>query len=390
MEEEVIMNTALRVLLVDDSKGDANLIVLELQDSGYAPEFERVDKPETFRAALTGQSWDIIICDYFMPRFSGLDALAMVKENDLDLPFIIVSGVIGEDVAVAAIKSGAYDYVMKDNLVRLGPAVRRALQEAEDHRARKQAEEEVRRRNQELALLNRVGQALNSTLDLDQVLATILEEARCLLGVVASSIWLVDPESDEVVCRQATGPKSSIVRGWRLPPGEGIAGWVAHHNQSLIVPDVQSDERYFGEVGQQMGLDLRSLLSVPLKIRQDVIGVIQVVDTGLDRFGEKDRALLESLAAPAATAIENARLYEQAQQEIIERKQAEESLREALAQVKKLSGLLPICANCKKIRDDEGYWQDVAVYVQEHSEAEFTHGICSDCAKELYPDFLED
>jgi transcriptional regulator with GAF, ATPase, and Fis domain len=319
-----------------------------------------------------------------------LDALAMVKESDLDLPLIIVSGVIGEDIAVAAIKSGAYDYVMKDNLVRLGPAVRRALQEAEDHRARKRAEEEVRRRNQELALLNRVGQVLNSTLDLDQVLATILEEARDLLGVVASSIWLVDHETDEVVCRQATGPKSSIVRGWRLPPGKGIAGWVAHHNQSLIVSDVQSDERYFEEVGQQMGVDLRSILSVPLKIRQDVIGVIQVVDTKIDRFGEKGQALLESLAAPAATAIENARLYERAQQEILERKRAEESLREALAQVKRLSGLLPICANCKKIRDDEGYWQDVAVYVQEHSEAEFTHGICSDCAKELYPDFLED
>jgi DNA-binding NtrC family response regulator len=138
------MSTPLRVLLVEDSKGDANLIVLELQDSGYAPEFERVDTPEAFRAALTRQTWDLIICDYFLPRFSGLDALAMVKESGLDLPFIIVSGVIGEDVAVAAMKSGAYDYVMKGNLARLGPAVQRALQEAEERRARRRAEEAQR------------------------------------------------------------------------------------------------------------------------------------------------------------------------------------------------------------------------------------------------------
>jgi PAS domain S-box-containing protein len=138
------MSTSLRVLLVEDSKGDAKLIMLELQDSGYDPEFERVDTPEAFGAALTGQTWDVIISDYFLPRFNGLDALAMAKENGLDLPFIIVSGVIGEDVAVAAMKSGACDYVMKDNLVRLGPAVQRALQEAEERRARRRAEEAQR------------------------------------------------------------------------------------------------------------------------------------------------------------------------------------------------------------------------------------------------------
>jgi PAS domain S-box-containing protein len=138
------MSTPLRVLLVEDSKGDANLIVLELQDSGYDPEFERVDTPEAFRAALTRQTWDVIICDYFLPRFSGLDALAMVKERELDLPFIIVSGVIGEDVAVAAMRSGAYDYVIKNNLARLGPAVQRALQEVEERRARRRAEEAQR------------------------------------------------------------------------------------------------------------------------------------------------------------------------------------------------------------------------------------------------------
>ena len=193
----------------------------------------------------------------------------------------------------------------------------------EDITERKQTEEVLRQRNQELALLNRVGQALNSTLDLDQVLATILEEVRYLLGVIASSIWLVAPETDGLVCRQAIGPKNSVVRGWQLPMGEGIAGWVAYHGQSLIVPDVQDDERYFEGVDRRIGLGLRSVLCVPLRVRQDVIGVLQVVDTKIARFGERDQALLESLAVPAATAVENARLYKLAQLEIAERKRAE-------------------------------------------------------------------
>jgi PAS domain S-box-containing protein len=194
---------------------------------------------------------------------------------------------------------------------------------------RKRAEEALRQRNRELALLNQVGQVLSSTLELDQVLAAILERVCHLLGVVASSIWLVDPETDELVCRQATGPKSEIVCGWRLALGEGLAGWVARHGQGLIVPDARADERYFQGVDQQTGLNVQSILSVPLKIKREVIGVLQMVDTEAARFSERDLGLLESLAAPAAISLENARLYERAQQEIVERKQAEEALAES-------------------------------------------------------------
>jgi len=186
---------------------------------------------------------------------------------------------------------------------------------ARDITERKRAEEALRQRNRELAMLNRAGQALASTLDLDQVLVTILEEVRHLLGVVASSIWLTDSETDELVCEQVTGPQSEIVRGWRLAPGEGLAGWVVHHDESLIVPDVRADERYFKRVDEQIGLSLRSILTVPLRLKQSVIGVLQVVDTEVDRFSIMDLELMESLAATAAMAIENARLYEQARRD---------------------------------------------------------------------------
>jgi len=180
---------------------------------------------------------------------------------------------------------------------------------------RKQAEEALRRRNRELALLHQAGQAFSSTLDLDQVLVTVLEEVRRLLDVVACSVWLIEPETEELVCRQATGPQSEIVRGWRLALGEGLAGWVARSGESLIVPDTRADERHFKDIDQQTGLGLRSILSVPLRVRQGVIGVLQVVDTEIDRFSPTDLTLLEPLAATAASAIENARLYEQARQD---------------------------------------------------------------------------
>jgi PAS domain S-box-containing protein len=180
----------------------------------------------------------------------------------------------------------------------------------------KRTEEALRRRNRELALLNRAGQALVSTLDLDQVLATILDEVRRLLGAVATSVWLEDPATGELVCWQATGPRDEIVRGWRLAPGEGIAGWVARSGESLVVPDLRSDERHFEGVDQQTGLALRSILSVPLWVKNGVIGVIQVVDGTVDRFSTADLELMEPLSMAAAMAIENARLYEQARQDV--------------------------------------------------------------------------
>jgi two-component system phosphate regulon sensor histidine kinase PhoR len=186
---------------------------------------------------------------------------------------------------------------------------------------RKQAELALQQRSQELALLNRAARAFSSTLNLDRVLAAVLEEMRRLLHIVASSVWLVDPETGELVCRQATSPQGEVVRGWRLAPGQGLAGWVARSGESLNVPDVRVEERHFKGVDERTGLKLRSILTVPLQVKQEVIGVLQTVDEKVDRFDASDRALLESLAASAAVAIENARLYDRLQRHAAELEQ---------------------------------------------------------------------
>ena len=130
------MNRPLQVLLIEDSEDDAVLLEIELQRAGYAPACHRVETPEALSAALERLDWDLIISDYLLPRFDGLVALAMVKAKGLDVPFIMVSGYITEETAVAAMKAGAHDYVMKDKLARLGPAVERELREAASRRER--------------------------------------------------------------------------------------------------------------------------------------------------------------------------------------------------------------------------------------------------------------
>lgn len=133
------MKTSLHVLIVEDSEFDAQMMVSMLRKGGYEVAFERVETAAIMRAALANQSWDIILADYNLPEFNAPAALEILRESRLDLPFIIVSGGIGEDIAVAAMKSGAHDYLMKGNLSRLAPAVDRELREAANRAEQREA-----------------------------------------------------------------------------------------------------------------------------------------------------------------------------------------------------------------------------------------------------------
>jgi PAS domain S-box-containing protein len=135
------MATPLRVLFVEDSEDDIQLILRALLRGGYEPQYERVETAADMSAALDRTAWEIVIADHNMPRFSAPAALTLLNDRGFDIPFIIVSGAIGEDLAVAAMKAGAQDYIMKGNLARLAPAVARELREAAERRRRVQMEE---------------------------------------------------------------------------------------------------------------------------------------------------------------------------------------------------------------------------------------------------------
>ena len=138
------MSISLSVLMVEDSDEDTELVIRELRRGGYDVSFERVDTPQGMTATLENRAWDVVICDFSIPHFSGADALRLLREKNLDTPFIYVSGTIGEETAVNALKQGAHDYVMKGSLKRLLPAIQRELKEVQQRREKAQLERQVR------------------------------------------------------------------------------------------------------------------------------------------------------------------------------------------------------------------------------------------------------
>jgi len=179
------MKRQLRALLIEDCETDALLIRHELESGGYEVTLRRVESAKALRAALDKDHWDLFISDYRLPQFSGLDALKIIQQKGLDQPFILVSGYIGEETAVAAMKAGAHDYLMKDNLARLAPAVEREIKEAEVRRARAQAQLALEKSNRELAkareeLEHRVRERTSELVQANQALRNQMEERKRL------------------------------------------------------------------------------------------------------------------------------------------------------------------------------------------------------------------
>lgn len=481
------MDRPLNLLLVEDSSDDAQLILLHLDREGIRVEFRRVDTEAAYQAALDSPP-DLILSDFAMPRFNGLRALRILKERGLDIPFILVSGTIGEDLAVDAIKQGADDYLMKDRLARLAPAIRSALnnKNLRDEKARADAalrNSEARYRNifqtvpvsiweEDFSALQAAVQELReqgvtdfrsyimetpdfirramdmvTVLDVNQTTLKFLnaQEKTRMLGNLAQ---FVDPEEfrEELISfaegnlyyeKEATGYNADgkLIHFWMtqaffidadrrtialvcfnditerkqaeamtlrhlselqalyenglainrlLNPreiGERIIETFArylswHHvtirlrkNQgdeleliAFSVEEIREDQKAEAEqkfksilrVGQglsgavaQSGVsvrtgnlrqrpefvevyaDMQSGLYMPLKTGDHVIGVISVESKKADAFSEQDERLLATLANQAAIAFENARLYQSVQEELAERKRAQDKLRES-------------------------------------------------------------
>lgn len=167
------MTTPLRTLIIEDSVDDTELAIRTLRRAGYEPTFERVETAAALNTALEQGGWDVIISDYTMPHLSGLEALKLVQQKQIDVPFIILSGSIGEDIAVEAMKAGAHDYIMKDNSARLIPAVARELREARVRRERHLAEQRVHH----LAYFDPLTELPNRTQFLE-TLDLMIDEAR--------------------------------------------------------------------------------------------------------------------------------------------------------------------------------------------------------------------
>ena len=206
MTEHIL--TPLRALLLEDSEDDALILGQHLERGGYELDIQRVDTENTFERALDQGGWDVVLADYVVPGYSGLDALTAVRERGLDVAFIIVSGNIGEETAVEAMKAGADDYVMKSNLARLAPAVERELRDSRVRRLRTAealgAEEALAERTLELERSNR---------ELEEFANIASHDLSAPLRVIAGYLELFDHRHGDSVDEQGKLLLESAFRG---------------------------------------------------------------------------------------------------------------------------------------------------------------------------------
>ena len=198
------MDKPIRVLIVDDSEDDGLLLVRNLKNGGFSPSYEQVDTAEAMSKALDNQTWDVILCDNSMPTFDASSALDLYKDKGLDLPFIIVSGTIADETAVAAMKAGAHDYIMKGNLARLSSAIDRELREAKNRQERRITEIQLRKSEEKYRTLfedssdaiylnNQEGELIDFNLSTLELFGYSREE---MLGINTKAVF-VNPDEYE-------------------------------------------------------------------------------------------------------------------------------------------------------------------------------------------------
>jgi len=312
------MAIPLRVLIVEDSENDTLLLIHELRRGDYAPTYERVDSLETMKASLEKQQWDIVLSDYTMPDFRGTDALLLLRERNPDTPFIYVSGTIGEDMAVAAMKAGANDYVMKGNLRRLIPTIRRELQEAETRRERRRLQkerdrlfEETQRNLERIRALHEIDLAITSTLDLRKVLDVLLEKVDQFFPGLPVTLRLVNKDTGLL---SPIASRNVDEKEWKAqtPSRPGFAWTVLTTKAHLQVRNVQTHP---ATVSREFfrGQGLVSFLGVSLIAQGEPLGVLSLYTKEEHEFSSDEVEFLTTLGGQAAIAIHNSQLYEEAQ-----------------------------------------------------------------------------
>ena len=255
------MNTPLRVLIVEDSEDDACLLVRELRRGGYEPTYERVETADAMTAALREQTWDMVISDYVMPQFSGPSALKLVQEQGIDRPFIMVSGKTGEDIAVAAMKAGAHDYIMKDRLTRLVPAIERELRDAETRLQHRQTEEDKRRFYRE-TILSVTNGKLHICDDTD--VEPYIREASLSMDVREPSELSEALGEVRRACRDL-GIEQESIHGFAVAVGEAIANALKHASGGRVYAGRLGDEVWVAIADNGPGIDFLILPSAVLR-----------------------------------------------------------------------------------------------------------------------------
>lgn len=325
------MNQTLHALIVEDSESDAGLVIRLLRKAGYDVFFEQVQTAEEMTAALARQVWDVVISDYSLPRFDAPTALALLQETGQDIPFIVVSGTIGEDTAVTTMKAGAHDYLMKDNLLRLAPAVAREMREAQSRRERKQAqlalqksERDYRQLSEFNRHLNNIFISFNEAPDLATLEQIIAESYSQLTGAVFTTISRYDAQS-KVLQVAATAVAADL-----LPQIEALLGF-SLFDLKMAVPDYMVPNMTAYLIDRTEDLGALSFSRIPPETAEKLmtlVGAKQIIALGLSYGSRLLGTMVACLPDGRAEIPDHAlKTFAYMASLAIARKEGEESLR---------------------------------------------------------------
>jgi PAS domain S-box-containing protein len=307
---EAAMKSPLRVLHLEDNPNDAELIQAALQSEGIVSHVVRVETRADFLASLEQGGFDIILADYTLPSFDGLSALSIAMEKCPDVPFIFVSGTLGEEVAIEALKIGATDYLLKERLSSIGPSVHRALREARERDERRRAEALLAGEKRLLEMIAK-GNSLSMILD---ALCRLVEE---LSKGSLSSILLLDPDGIRLWHGAAPSlPKSYIdaIDGSAIGPAAGSCGTAASRKERVIVSDIAQDPLWADYRDLALPHGLRACWSTPVLASDGrVLGTFAIYSREPSSPTPPQQSIIEQITDLASIAIERKRAEEEHQ-----------------------------------------------------------------------------
>jgi len=306
------MTNKANILIVDDEVETVDMISFLLESQGYAiiPAYSGAEALEILQQGIqepleSRSLIDLVILDIRIPDVDGYEICRVIKQDDhlKYIPVIMVTGLGSVEDTTRGLAIGADDYVSKpfraEELVARVKAMLRV----------RAMEQELLQHTRELATLNEISKAITSSLDLDQILSQAMHIIRGILHVEAGSLLLLDEDSGLLEFKKILSGSQERIVGFKLKPGEGISGHAVQKGEPLLVLDAQNDPRFCPRIDEAIGLVTRSILCVPLKVKDKIIGAIEVINKLDSQFDENDLWLLNYMAGSVAIALENARLY---------------------------------------------------------------------------------
>jgi len=319
---------SLHILIIEDVEADVELTILALESSGLCFTYDTTATAIECQKLLQYKKYDVVLSDYRLPSFNGLQAFSFLKQSEHDIPFILITGSLGEEAAVECIKAGMTDYVLKDRLFRLPSVLQRALQEFELRRQQKAAITQIEQQAWRETIINRIVQSMRETLVLAEVLQTTADLLQEALNVTHCLIF--QPDSSQ---RMRVGYASKK----NIDPDQLVIGlsceFYAHYQDVLLqgkqIPIHQISDDLPEEIRNSVEqYNIQSFLITSLLYQQTYLGGISLYQCDRERFwSDNELSLVKAIADQCAIAIHQSELYQNAQSELAERKKMEAQLR---------------------------------------------------------------